>query len=99
MPYTILHRYKDEQRVAEVDKQCKVKFNFQWMDDKVIYEDNLGVQKTILAGSFLSPFKNPFQNPSKNPFKNPSQDPSHNPSHNPSSSAFQNPLPSSTGFF
>ena len=53
MPYTILERYKDEQRVAEVDKPCKVKFNFQWMDDKVTYEDKLGVQKTILAGSFL----------------------------------------------
>ena len=41
------------ERVKDVDRDCKIKFNFSWMDDVINYEDKFGVQKSIYAGAFL----------------------------------------------
>ena len=37
------------ERVKDVDRDCKIKFNFSWMDDVINYEEKFGVQKSIYA--------------------------------------------------
>ena len=54
MSFTFLDRFKDgKSRVKDIDKGCKAKFSFQWMDDPIAYEDKFGVQKTVLTSLIL----------------------------------------------
>ena len=54
MSFTFLDRFKDGQsRVKDIDKGCKAKFSFQWMDDPIAYEDEFGVHKTVLISLIL----------------------------------------------
>ena len=39
--------------VKDVDRNCRTKFYFSWMDDVINYEDKFSVQKWIYAGAFL----------------------------------------------
>ena len=54
MSFTFLDRFKDGQsRVKDIDKGCKAKFSFQWMDDPIAYEDEFGVHKSVLISLIL----------------------------------------------
>ena len=40
-------------RVKEVDRDCRTKFYFCWMEDIINYEEKFSVQKRIYAGAIL----------------------------------------------